>query len=139
MEHKTTDNRYIFSCELEVRDYELDSEGIVNNARYLHYLEHTRHLFCRHAGVSFAELCARGIITVVRRIEIEYHDSLRSGDRFVSLLGLERRGPRFIFHQVITRPGCDRPVVSAEVTVVSTSGGRLTRGEELSELFSQYI
>ena len=34
---ETTD--YIFSLEIAVRDYELDSEGIVNNANYLHYLE----------------------------------------------------------------------------------------------------
>ena len=32
-------NEYIFSLTLKVRDYELDSEGIVNNANYLHYLE----------------------------------------------------------------------------------------------------
>ena len=43
---------YIFSLEIPVRDYELDSEGIVNNANYLHYLEHTRHAFIKnHPGV----------------------------------------------------------------------------------------
>ena len=36
-------DKYIFMLEIGVRDYELDSEGIVNNAIYLHYLEHTRH------------------------------------------------------------------------------------------------
>ena len=44
---------YIFSLEIKVRDYELDSEGIVNNANYLHYLEYTRHEFCEEAGFSF--------------------------------------------------------------------------------------
>ena len=29
---------YVFSLEMQVRDYELDAEGIVNNANYLHYL-----------------------------------------------------------------------------------------------------
>ena len=28
---------------MEVRDYELDAEGIVNNANYLHYLEQTQY------------------------------------------------------------------------------------------------
>ena len=41
-----TDTKYVYEREMEVRDYELDAEGIVNNANYLHYLEHTRHGFC---------------------------------------------------------------------------------------------
>ena len=36
---------YIFETTMEVRDYECDIQGIVNNANYLHYIEHTRHLF----------------------------------------------------------------------------------------------
>ena len=32
---------YIFELPMKVRDYEVDSEGIVNNAVYLHYLEQT--------------------------------------------------------------------------------------------------
>lgn len=40
-------DKYIFTLEIAVRDYELDSEGIVNNAVYLHYLEHSRHAFVK--------------------------------------------------------------------------------------------
>ena len=36
---------YVFETEMEVRDYECDIQGIVNNANYLHYTEHTRHLY----------------------------------------------------------------------------------------------
>ena len=43
---------YIFETRMEVRDYECDIEGIVNNANYLHYAEHTRHLFLRSLGAS---------------------------------------------------------------------------------------
>ncbi len=49
----------IFSLEMKVRDYEVDSEGIVNNAVYLHYLEHTRHEFCQQAGLSFRQMRER--------------------------------------------------------------------------------
>lgn len=42
---------YIFETEMEVRDYECDIQGIVNNANYLHYTEHTRHLFLTSLGV----------------------------------------------------------------------------------------
>ena len=51
---------YIYELPIKVRDYEVDAEGIVNNANYLHYLEHTRHEFCEEAGLSFREMHARG-------------------------------------------------------------------------------
>ena len=44
-----------------VRDYECDIEGIVNNANYLHYIEHTRHLFLKERGLSFAEMHNKGV------------------------------------------------------------------------------
>ena len=90
--------------EFGVRDYELDCEQIVNNANYLHYMEHTRHSFCEEAGLSFIEMHRRGIDPVVTKVEIEYKSSLRGGDRFISCLWIERKGPRFIFHQDII--GC---------------------------------
>ena len=37
--------KYIYELTLKVRDYECDLQGIVNNANYQHYLEHTRHEF----------------------------------------------------------------------------------------------
>ena len=43
MTDRTTE--YDFETLISVRDYELDVQGIVNNANYLHYLEHTRHEF----------------------------------------------------------------------------------------------
>ena len=49
-------SKYIFETRMEVRDYECDIEGIVNNANYLHYTEHTRHRFLKHAGLSFARM-----------------------------------------------------------------------------------
>lgn len=48
--------RYIFEMPMKVRDYEVDSQGIVNNANYLHYLEHTRHEFCEARGFTFRDM-----------------------------------------------------------------------------------
>ncbi len=100
---KDTKKKYCFIMDMEVRDYELDCEQIVNNANYLHYMEHTRHKFCMDAGLSFIEMHNQGIDAVVRKIEVEYKTSLRGGDSFISCLRLERRGPRFIFHQDIIK------------------------------------
>lgn len=124
--------------DMEVRDYELDCEQIVNNANYLRYMEHTRHKFCKDAGLSFIEMHNQGIDAVVRKIEVEYKTSLRGGDSFLSCLRLERKGPRFIFHQDILKPNGD---VCAEgvVTVVVLKDGKLSRGDELAAVFGRYI
>lgn len=83
---------YIFCMEIDVRDYELDAEGIVNNANYLHYLEMTRHEFCKKEGMSFDEMRRRGMMPVLNRVEIDYMTSLVSGDRMTSCLNLTRKG-----------------------------------------------
>ncbi|MDE6078200.1 MAG: acyl-CoA thioesterase [Muribaculaceae bacterium] len=123
---------------MEVRDYELDCEQIVNNANYLHYMEHTRHKFCSDAGLSFIEMHNQGIDAVVRKIEIEYKSSLRGGESFLSCIRLERKGPRFIFHQDIVRPDGEI-VAEGVVTCVVLKDGKLSRGDELATLFSRYI
>lgn len=130
---------YIFELELDVRDYEIDAEGIVNNANYLHYLEHTRHEFCRSAGFSFASMREQGIDPVLAHLEISYMTPLRSGDRMRSCLSMSRKGPRFVFRQDIYRTPDMAPVVKAEVTVVALKDGKLTRGEELAAPLSQYF
>ncbi len=130
---------YIYQKEMEVRDYELDSEGIVNNANYLHYLEHTRHGFCIENGISFADMQARGIIPVLNRVEIDYKTPLKSGDKFISKLWVERKGVRFVFHQDLFRLPDNAAVVSAVVSCVCLSDGKLDRGELLARVFEKYL
>ena len=88
---------------MEVRDYECDIQGIVNNANYLHYTEHTRHLYLQSLGISFARLHEKGIDPVVARMNLQYKTPLRSDDVFVSKLGIRKEGLRYIFNQDIFR------------------------------------
>lgn len=129
---------YVFEMPIKVRDYEVDSQGIVNNANYQHYLEHTRHMFCEQAGVSFRDMHAAGIDPVVRRIEIDYLRPLGLGDSMVSRIALSRQGPMFVFRQDIFTPEGE-PVVHAMVDIVCLENGRLTRGERLAEAFAKYL
>ena len=137
--NKNASAPYEYSMLMRVRDYEVDSQGIVNNAVYLHYLEHTRHEFCREAGTSFRSMQAEGIDPVLRRVDIEYLTPLRLGEEMESRLALRRQGARFMFRQEIFRMPDGAPVVRADVTVVSLRDGRLTRGDELAEAFAKYL
>lgn len=129
---------YIFELPIKVRDYEVDAEGIVNNANYLHYMEHTRHEFCESAGLSFRRMHELGFDPVVSAITVKYLKSLGLGDSMISKLSLSRRGPVFVFKQDIFTPD-GTPVIKATVEIVSFKNGRVSRGEELAEAFKNYL
>jgi acyl-CoA thioester hydrolase len=94
--------QYQFQLEFQVRDYECDMQGHVNNAVYLNYLEHCRHEFIKTLGLDFSELVRRGISLVVIRAEVDYKYSLCSGERFMVGVMLERVSPlRYRFVQDI--------------------------------------
>lgn len=93
---------YPFRLEFQVRDYECDMQGHVNHAVYLNYLEHCRHEFIKTFGLDFSELVRRGISLVVIRVEVDYKYSLKSGDRFMVGVSIERVSPlRYRFIQDI--------------------------------------
>lgn len=128
-----------FELIMRVRDYEVDVQGIVNNANYLHYLEHARHEFCRACGVSFAEMHRAGIDPVLRRVDIRYIHPLTLGEDMRCTLTLRREGARFIFHQQIFGYPDGRAIVDADVTVVTLENGKLTRGDQLAEAFKHQL
>lgn len=133
-----TDKPYVFELQMKVRDYEVDAQGIVNNANYLHYLEHTRHEFAEKAGLSFRDMHNQGIDPVLARVEIDYKTPLGLGESFVSKLSLSRKGPLFLFHQDIFKPD-GTPVVKAIVSVACLENGRLSRGEQLADAFKNFL
>lgn len=106
----------MFKLEFEVRDYELDLQGIVNNSVYQNYLEHARHVFLKENGLDFADLSTRGVNLVVVRIEMDYLQPLRSGDRFQVSITTERVSRlRFAFNQEIHRHSDGKAVLRAKV------------------------
>lgn len=119
------DNQFIFSLEFDVRDYECDLQGIVNNAIYQHYLEHARHLFLSSRGVDFSRLHDEGVDLIVTRVEIDYKFPLKSRDKFIVTLNIKREGNvRLLFEQDIYRMPDQKLIVSAKVTGVATRKGK---------------
>ncbi|BCR03041.1 thioesterase [Desulfuromonas versatilis] len=107
---------YDFTLEFQVRDYECDMQGVVNNAVYQNYLEHTRHEFIKQLGLDFAELTRQQVNLVVVRAELDYKRPLRSGDRFRVATRLERISKmRFAFFQDIYRHPDEELVLQAKV------------------------
>lgn len=130
---------YVFETEMEVRDYECDIQGIVNNANYLHYTEHTRHLYLQSLGVSFAKLHEQGVDPVVARMNLQYKVPLQCDDEFLSRLWLEKQGVRYVFHQDIFRAGDEKLCLKATVELVCLINGRLGNSEDYDKAFERWL
>jgi acyl-CoA thioester hydrolase len=126
----------VFQCRMEVRDYECDMQGVVNNSVYQNYLEHARHEFLKHKGLEFADLTRRGIIVVVVRAELDYLQSLRSGDVFdVSVEPARISVLRLGFQQQIVHEASRKVMLKALfITTAVNERGRPWFPAELEQL-----
>ena len=130
---------YIYELPMKVRDYECDLQGIVNNANYQHYLEHTRHEFLLSAGVSFAGLHEQWVDPVVARINMAFKTPLRSGDEFVSKLYMKKEGIKYVDYQDIFRASDGKVCLKGIVETVCVENGRLSDSELFDRLFAPYL
>lgn len=130
---------YIYELTMKVRDYECDSQGIVNNAVYQNYLEHTRHEFLGANGIDFIDLHQKGIDPVVARIDIQYKTPLRGSEEFVCKLAIRKEGIKYVFLQDIFRVSDNALSVKAKVETVCLVDGKLSRGEFFDSIFAKYL
>lgn len=124
----------LFTLTLKVRDYECDLQGIVNNANYQHYTEHTRNEFLRMRLEGMEALHARGIDTVVSRVELRFRASLRPADVFRSDLWVEKVGVKYVFYQEIVRLADEQVCLQATTDIVCVVNGQLGVCPELDVL-----
>lgn len=128
----------MFKTDFEVRDYECDIQGRVNNAIYLNYLEHTRHLYLKSLGVNFAEMHEEGKDLVVIRYEIDYKSSLFFDDKFYVTCELVRESRlKFAFMQNIYKYENDTEKLVMKAKALGTCinpEGKPLIAEELEKL-----
>lgn len=130
---------YLFETRMDVRDSECDIQGIVNNANYLHYTEHTRHRFLRSIGVSFSELHHKGVDAVVARMKLKYRAPLRPDDEMLSCLNLRKDGLKYVFSHDIYRSSDGQLSFHADVELVTLVNGVLAPSEDYDRAFLPVI
>jgi acyl-CoA thioester hydrolase len=134
------ESKYQNELEFEVRDYECDLQGVVNNANYQHYLEHARHKWLLSIGLDFDALHKQGIDLIVVRVEIDYKFPLRSRDRFVVRSYFQREGRlRIICNQDIYRLPDDRLVAQAKVVTTGIQNGRPAVPPEIADKIDKFL
>ena len=71
-----------FRCEFEVRDTEIDIEGIVSNPNYFIYLMHARHKYVESIGYHYNEQIKNKQLLVLLATQTDFVQSLRPNDTF---------------------------------------------------------
>ena len=130
---------YSYELLMKVRDYECDLQGIVNNANYQHYLEHTRHEFLLSIGLSFADMSAAGYDFVVSKVTLNYKSPLRSRDEFRSQLYVTRDGIKYVFHQEIVRVSDNKVCLRGTVESVCIHNGKLVRSTPYDSILESHL
>lgn len=112
-----------FKLDFEVRDSEIDIQGVVNNANYFIYLEHARHKFAQQLGLSFTKMAEENQFLYLIEAKITYKKSLRPADMFYVTSRLVPEGKiRFAFEQEIRLSDDDSLIAKAHNICVCIDG-----------------
>jgi acyl-CoA thioester hydrolase len=79
---KTKVNMDEFRILFEVRDNEIDMQGVVNNSNYFIYLAHCRHKYAHSIGINFAEFAKNNQNLILLATEAVFKQPLLPDDKF---------------------------------------------------------
>ena len=104
-----------FICEGEVRDNEIDFQGIVNNANYFVYMAFARHKQLQALGIDISQMHDEGFDLVLVHSEIDFRDSLHPWDQYQIISQMKLVGKiRVLFHQQIVRKIDQKLIVTGD-------------------------
>lgn len=127
----------VFSIDGEVRDSELDLQGIVNNSNYFIFMAHARHKHLKALGIDFAKIHKEGHDLVLAEATIKYRTPLKSGDEYTVTSKIVPQGKiRSIMEQEVIRKSDNKVCAIGifTVTSISTKTGRPEFPESLKLL-----
>lgn len=117
----------MFKEFFEVRDNEVDAQGVVNNSHYMNYFAHTRHKFLDANGVNFFEMSKNNQMLFLIRSEIDYKLPLTSNTEFYVTCTMSIEGVRLIFNQEIRTNNNDLIAVSKNIGVCMNKNNNKNR------------
>ncbi|KAK1425669.1 hypothetical protein QVD17_21024 [Tagetes erecta] len=105
--------------EFDVRDYELDQYGVVNNAIYANYCQHSRRQLMEKIGINIDTIAHTGNAVALSELSIKYIAPLRIGDKFVVRVRIsDTSAARVYFEHFIFKIPNEEPILEARATVV---------------------
>lgn len=118
----------LFKVDFEVRDNEIDAQGIVNNANYFVYMAHCRHKYLHQVGINFAEMAKANQNLLLIATTMEFKKPLRANEAFYVTCQLVPSDSklRFAFEQEV-RNAKDELCVKAINTGVCVDGNNRNR------------
>ena len=122
--------------DIDVRSYELDSYGHVNNAVYLNYFEYTRSKYLEALGFDYYAFFEDGFMLFVTKLSIRYLKPVLLSDKISVEVELVKKGfASVLFHQAVINQNGEL-CTEAETTLacVSKKTGHPTRFPEKYKL-----
>ena len=118
---------------VQVRTYELDSFGHVNNSVYLNYMEEARSEFLKQMGVSFLDFARHEVQLVIVESYVKYIRPARYGDQITITGKIRGVSPVAAYiDYVLTETTTGRLIATAwtRSAFVNDSTGKPTRAPE---------
>ena len=123
----------IFKEHFEVRDNEIDIQGIVNNSNYMTYLGHARHKFVKQMGIDFTEYAKNGLNLVVASCNLNFKHPLKPNDQFYVTCQIKPTDSalKFSFYQEIRLTEGDKLVLTADFIATCINEKATSRAERI--------
>jgi len=110
-----TSENLSFNWKSEVRDYEIDFQGIVNNACYFQYMAHTRALHFLKLGIDLVKIAQEEIKGVLIESHTKFLNSLKYKDVYHVTSELTRISRfKLLFNQKIIESNSNKICVIAQ-------------------------
>jgi acyl-CoA thioester hydrolase len=130
----------LYNLEFEVRDSEVDMQGVVNNANYFVYFAHTRHKYLKEIGVSFAKMSEEKQYLLLVSTNIEYKKPLKAEDKFFVTCRMVPEGDlRFGFEQEIRKFDEKQTLMAKSYNVGACIDGNNRNRPYLPEIIKQHF
>ena len=102
----------------EVRDNEVDAQGVVNNANYFIYMAHARHKYLDKIGINFHEMAINNQQLFLTSSNIEFKKPLKANAKFyISCKMIKSGAIRICFEQEL------RLIENNELLAIGTNIG----------------